>query len=96
MLSVGLGIGAWVLTVLGLCIAGVLFAAGGAGQIVGVLAMFAGVAAAAILAVFGVGNAAAVLRMRGGSMILAVVGLLLSCLDIGIFIGMFVMTIWQS
>ena len=96
MWSVGLGVGAWVLTVLGLCIAGVLFAAGGAGQIVGVLALFAGIAAAAVLAVFGVGNAAAVLRTRGGSMILAVVGLLLSCLDIGIFIGMFVMTIWQS
>ena len=66
------------------------------GQVVGVLAMFAGSRWAAVLSVFGVGNAAAVLRMRGGSMILAVVGLLLCCLDLGILIGIFVMTIWQS
>jgi hypothetical protein len=97
MLSVGLGIGAWVLTALGLLASVLVLASGSAtGQIIGVVAFFAFLAAGLAMAVFGVGNAASVLRARGSSMILAIAGLLICCLHIGVFIGMFVMGIWQG
>jgi hypothetical protein len=97
MLSLGLGIGAWVLTAVGF-FALVLFIAGGGGggQIFGLLVFFVALAAALALAVFGIGSATAVLRVRGSSMILAVIGLLVCSLHVGVFIGVFVASIWQS
>ena len=97
MLSLGLGIGAWVLTAVGLGTAVFGLATGGGGaQVLMLLLGLAMLASAVGLAVFGIGSATAVLRVRGGSMILAVLGLLICCLHVGVFIGMFVASIWQS
>lgn len=97
LLSLGLGIGAWVLTVAGLLAAGLLTAAGGAAGLgIAVLIFLLILMAALGLAVCGIGSATSVLRVRGGSMILAVVGLLICCLHVGVFIGMFVASIWQN
>jgi hypothetical protein len=97
MLSLGFGIGAWVLTAVGFVVMGMAFVVGTKEAQVLLLLLGAAVLAVAVaLAVFGVGIAAAVLRMRGGSMILAVVGLLISCMHIGISIGIVVMSLWQS
>ncbi len=94
MLGLGMGIGAWVLTPLGILIASVGMVMG----VAGIVLMLGGlliVAVAVALSVFGVGNSISVLRIRGGSMILAVVGLLICSLHIGTFIGMAVMNIWE-
>jgi hypothetical protein len=97
LLSLGLGIGAWVLTAVGLGMAAVgLVTGGGGAQVLMMLVGMAMLAVAVALAVFGIGSATAVLRVRGGSMILAVLGLLACCLHVGVFIGMFVASIWQS
>jgi hypothetical protein len=97
MLSVGLGVGAWVLVVLGYFIVFLLVSSGGNDSIMaGGLLALAVVGVTAAMAVWGVGSAVAVLRARGGSMILAVIGLLVNCLHIGVFIGFFVMNIWQT
>ena len=96
-LSVGLGVGAWVVTAGGFLGAVLLFAGGASGQGVGLLLFFVVVAAGVALAVFGIGNAVSVLRVRGGSMILAVMGLLLCCVHVRVvLIGMFMFGIWQS
>jgi hypothetical protein len=94
LLSLGLGIGAWILTVVGLLLA-VLIAAGAGGLGFGALALFAFLVLATGLAIFGIGSATAVLRVRGGSMILAVVGLLVCCLHVCVIIGFFIASIWQ-
>src|SRR5262249_3979389 len=82
MLSLGMGIGAWVLTPVGLILASVGMLMGGVGLVLMLLGLLL-VAAAMALALFGVGNSVSVLRVRGSSMILAVVGLLVCSLHLG-------------
>jgi hypothetical protein len=96
MLSVGLGIGAWVLTPVAMIICAVAIAIGSLGALVvmlGGLVVFAG---AVGMAVFGVGNAVSVLRVRGNSMILAIIGLVICCLHISACVGILVMGIWNG
>jgi hypothetical protein len=97
LLSIGLGIGAWVLMPIGLLVMGVAVLVGSmAAQLILLLLGMIVLAVAVGMAVFGIGSAATVLRMRGGSMILAVVGLLICCLHIGVLIGFFTMSLWQT
>jgi hypothetical protein len=98
MLSVGLGVGAWLITLVGLFLMGYAVATGnvGPGQAFLLLLGMAVLLAAVGMAVFGVGSAVSVLRVRGGSMILAVVGLLICCLHVGVLVGLFTMSLWQS
>jgi hypothetical protein len=108
LLSVCFGVGGWVLTLAAVVIwvvaVGIAVAGGGnsanAGAVVGagllILLGCAVLAAAEALAVFGVGSAVSVLRVRGGSMILAVIGLLVNCLHLGALVGLFTMSLWQS
>ena len=101
MLSLGgLGIGAWVLTAVGLFAAALLFAGGGGGQVVGVMAFLATIVAALGLAVFGIGSAtvgAGSGPRAAASMILAVVGLLICCLHVrGVHRHVRSASIWQS
>jgi hypothetical protein len=96
LLSVGLGGAAWVLIGVAFLLVVIGFAVGGqGGAAVGAVGALAILAVAAILAVFGVGSAVAVLRVRGGSMILAVIGLLINCLHLGALVGLFTMNLWQ-
>jgi hypothetical protein len=97
LLSVGLGGAAWVLIAVAFVMMLVGAAAGGlSGAAVGVVIGLGTVALAAVLAVFGVGSAVSVLRVRGGSMILAVIGLLVNCLHLGTLVGLFTMILWQN
>jgi hypothetical protein len=92
-------VGAWALGVVGFIGAVfVVIAAGGkqtpatmvmAGLII--LVMFA---AGGAVALFGVGQAVAVLRARGGHMILATIGLTVGGLFIGMFVGLFALSLF--
>jgi hypothetical protein len=96
-----LGVGAWALGVVGFIVAVVaVIAAGGkqtpattaiAGLII--LVMFA---AGGAVALFGIGQAVAVLRVRGGHMILATIGLTVGGLFIGLFIGLFALSLFLA
>jgi hypothetical protein len=93
-----LGVGAWVLGVLGFVAVVVVVVAAGGRQtpaVLGgvgliILVMFLG---GAVLAMFGMGQAVAVLRVRGGHMILATIGLTVGGLFVGMFIGLFALSI---
>lgn len=95
LLSLGLGVGAWVLTAGGFMVMVAAVAIAVKEAQVFLLLGVAVLAVAVALAVFGMGIATAVLRARGGSMILAVVGLLINCMLIGSSIGFWVLTLWQ-
>jgi hypothetical protein len=98
LLALGLGIGAWALCLLGFLLASlVATAAGGAGAVIvaGLLAIIVFLAAS-VLALFGVGQAAAVLRLREGHLILATIGLILSGLYVGLLVGFFALNLWQT
>ena len=45
---------------------------------------------------FGIGQAVAVLRVRGNHMILATIGLVIGGLYVGLFIGLFAVSIYLS
>jgi hypothetical protein len=90
--SVGLTVGAWILSVVGLMVAVLLVSSAGGptapGAVVGALIFFGGFGLALPAALFGVGLALAVLRARGGSMILASIGLVAGCLLVGTAVGL--------
>jgi hypothetical protein len=101
VMALGMGIGAWVLGVVGLVVAGLAVAASG-GQpsmgtaaVVGLLMIGLFLAAGAV-AMFGMGQAVAVLRARGGHMILATMGLVIGALFVGLFIGLFAVSIYLN
>jgi hypothetical protein len=84
-----LGGAAWVFMVL----AQLLIVAGGnqvALALLGVLLILG----SAVLAMLGLGQAAAALRARGNHMILATIGLIVSGLYAGVFIGIFAIRLW--
>jgi hypothetical protein len=97
MLSLGLGIGAWVLCLLAFLLAGLVMAVSGSGAVLvaGLLAILVFLGAS-VLALFGVGQAAAVLRTRDGHMILATIGLILGGLYVGLLVGLFALNLWQT
>ena len=94
LLALGMGIGAWVLSGVGLVAGIVVTVAGGAqptapATLLGSLILLGTFLAAAAVALFGMGQAAAVVRARGSHMILATIGLVVGGLFIGTFIGGF-------
>src|SRR5262249_34942831 len=90
LISVGLGGGAWVLIAVAFVGAMIGYAVGGeSGAAVGGVILLGIFGVSAVLAAFGVGSAVSVLRVRGGSMILAVIGLLVNCLQLGALVGLF-------
>jgi hypothetical protein len=99
MLGLGLGVGAWVVTLLAFLLFGLLAAAsGGAAEAVAGALLFVllGLLAGMVTALLGVGQAAAALRTRGNHMILATVGLILSGLYVGVLVGFFGFSIWMA
>jgi hypothetical protein len=89
LLALGCGVGGWLIFLLG-----ALLAAASGGDNFG-LVLLAGltILASPVPAVFGVGQGIAALRARGDHMILATLGLVLSGLNVGVFIGLFSFTI---
>jgi len=92
LLGLLMGLGAWAVFVLGLLL---IFAAAFAGNnplllLLGVLLFVS----AMLLAVIGTGHAVAALRTRGQHMILAVSGLLIGGLFLGVFLGNYVLELW--
>lgn len=97
LVSLGLGIGAWVLCLLGALVGGLVAAAGGPNaMLIAVLLVFAVLLGASVVALLGIGQAAAVLRARGSHMILATIGLILGGLYVGLLVGMFALNLWQT
>jgi hypothetical protein len=101
IMALGMGIGAWVLAAVGF-VAIVIAAAAGGGRPTMASAAIAGLImivtflAGGAVSMFGMGQAAAVLRVRGNHMILATIGLVVGALYIGTFIGLFAFFIYVS
>ncbi len=93
VLGLAMGIGAWVLMVVGEVIAAITVAAVGMTIAVALLALVL-ILGAALLGVLGLGQAAAALRTRGHHMIVATSGLIISGLFVGAFIGIYVFRLW--
>jgi hypothetical protein len=96
-----LGISAWVLGVVGF-IAAILAAVAAGGQqtpatiaVVGLI-LIVMVLVGAAAAMFGIGQAVAVLRVRGSHMILATIGLTVGGLFVGAFVGLFALSIYLA
>ncbi len=99
IVALSMGIGAWVLCLLGFLVAGLGVAASGGrleALIVWVLLAMVALLIAAGVALFGMGQAAAVLRARGSHMILATIGLVIGALYVGVFIGLFAVSIYLN
>jgi hypothetical protein len=98
LLSVLFGVGAWVLSVLALVVVGAAGAAGTDSSAVMLLLVlgFLVLAGDTVVAALGVGQAVAALRTRGNHMILATVGLILSGLYVGMFLGLMNLSFWMS
>jgi hypothetical protein len=99
LMALGFGVGAWALGVAGFIVAVVaVLAAGGqpttaTAAIAGLIIMVMFLAGGAV-AMFGIGQAIAVLRVRGSHMTLATIGLTVGGLFIGMFIGLFALSIF--
>ncbi len=93
LLALALGALSWVVVVAGAVIAGAGVAGGSGGLIV--LGGFV-LLASPIPAVFGVGQGAAAVRTRGDHLILATLGLVLSGLNVGTFIGLITFSLSQN
>jgi len=93
-LSIILGIVAWVI----MAGAIILAAAAMLAQENLVLVALAGlmIMGSAVPSLLGLGQGASAIRARGGHLVLAMVGLILSGLHIGILIGLFSFSIWQN
>jgi hypothetical protein len=86
LLALGLGVLSWVIFLGGFAMAGAGFAGGSQGlMILGGFTLFVGPLPAAV----GLGQAIAAIRARGDHMILATLGLVLSGVNVGVFIGIF-------
>jgi hypothetical protein len=97
ILSLILGIAAWVLSFLGFLMIALLV--GGDGDPGMVAFVFLGLlvlAGSVLVAALGIGQATAALRTRGNHMILATIGLILSGLFIGALFGFATFNMWQS
>jgi hypothetical protein len=92
------GIGTWVLTaaMIGSAVVSQTLHTPGSEAVVGLLMLLAvGLFGAAVVIAFvGLGLSAAALRMRGDSVILAMLGLLLNGLHIGAMVGLMLFSIW--
>ena len=103
--ALGMGIGAWVLGVVGFVVAVLAAAVGvaanhgaptqGTLEVVGLI-LIAMLLASGGASAFGIGQAVAVLRVRGNHMILATIGLVVGALYVGMFIGVIAMSIYAN
>jgi hypothetical protein len=91
-----LGAGAWVLS--GLMVLLVVLIANARGEMTAAAAflLLLLLLADGIVALFGVGLGATALRGRGGHMLLASVGTILSGLYVGVLVGLWTFLIWQA
>ncbi len=101
VMALGMGIGAWVLGVIGFVVLVLAVAASGGRPTVTTavtagLVLMAMFLAGGTVSMFGMGQAVAVLRVRGNHMILATFGLVAGALYVGMFIGLFAMYIYSS
>jgi hypothetical protein len=99
IMALSMGVGAWVLSLGGFLIGGIGMAASGgqlAAAAIWILLMMATLMAAVGVALVGLGQAVAVLRARGSHMILATIGLVVSGLYVGLFIGLFAVSIYLN
>jgi hypothetical protein len=99
LMALVLGVGAWVLGVVGFVVVVLaVIAAGGqqtpATTVIAGLIIIVMFLAGSATAMFGIGQAVAVLRVRGSHMILATIGLTVGGLFIGMFIGFFALSIF--
>jgi hypothetical protein len=85
---------AWLLTLLGFAMVAV--AGAGPQAALAVLLMLVILAVGMLAAALGLGQAVAALRTRGNHMILATIGLILSGLYVGAFIGLFTFSLWSA
>jgi hypothetical protein len=85
LLGLGLGVCSWVLFLLGIAVAAASMAGGevSPGMVLAALLLFA----SPLPSVIGLGQAIAAIRARGDHMILATLGLVLSGVNVGVFIG---------
>lgn len=91
ILALVFGVVAWLVTALPF----VLLAASGFHEGIQVVAGLA-IIASLFVGVLGIGQGAAAIRARGDHMILATCGLLLSALQSGVVLGMFILALWNS
>ena len=91
VLGLVLGGGAWVALILV-----VMLSLASTPPVLMVLLVLFLCAASALMGVLGLGQATAVLRTRGHHMILGVIGLIVSGLYMGVFIGLFTFVLWYS
>ena len=95
LLSLLLGIGAWVTAILVFVLFAVVLAS--SGPTLPLLVLFVlGFVGAAVPAVFSIGQAVTVLRARVNHMLMATAGLVLSGLYVAVIIGYFVLAVWQA
>ncbi len=86
LLALGLGVSSWGLFLLGVVFAAAMNAGGAQAMMIpAVMLIFA----SPLPSVIGLGQAIAAIRARGDHMILATLGLILSGLNVGVFIGLF-------
>jgi hypothetical protein len=95
VLSLCLGGGAWALTTLFFVLASAVFSARGPELMIALLFMLV-LVGDCLMAALGLGQALAALRTRGPHMILATIGLILSGLYLGVFIGLISFSAWSS
>lgn len=95
ILGLLLGSIAWVITIAAFIGAAVVGVASGNETVLGLLVL-AAIGPGILLAVLGLGQATAALRVRGNHMILATLGLLVSGLFVGVILGLFTFSVWQS
>lgn len=92
LLGLLMGLGAWVVFILGLLL--IVLAALANNNLLLLLLVVLLFVSAMLLAVIGTGNAVAALRMRGQHMILATSGLLIGGLFLGAFLGNYILELW--
>jgi hypothetical protein len=94
LLSLVLGVSAWVLLLLGALVAAAAVAGGGDAFVVGLAGLL--ILATALPSVVGTGLGAAALYTRGNHMILATIGLLLSGVHTGALLGLLSFSMWNA
>jgi hypothetical protein len=92
--SLLVGLGAWVLALIGFVGVGVAIASSGNFNILVAFFFVVYLLAVAVAALFGMGQAAAAIRVRGRHMILATSGFILNGLFLGALIGIMTHTFW--
>jgi hypothetical protein len=94
ILSLAMGITGWLILVFAIVLVAAAMAGNGNPVVVGLVGLM--LLASVIPTVIGTGLGAAALYTRGNHMILATIGLLVSGVHVGAFVGLFTFSIWNS